>query len=61
MKTNKCSERVFPVIRTYKHLKNSIESRFCQSRLPLYRIQNGFYMLKIGRIHALNFLYIKIY
>lgn len=52
MKTNKCSEHVFPVIRTYKHLKNSIESKFCQSRLPLYRIQNGFYMLKIGRIRA---------
>ena len=61
MKTNKCSERMFAIIRTLKHLKNSIKSRFCQSALVLYRIQNVLYKLKIGRIRALNFLNIKIH
>ena len=61
MKTNKRSERMFAIIRTYKHLKNSIKSRCCQSALELYSIQNVLYMLKIGRIRALNFLYIKIH
>lgn len=61
MKTNKCSERMFAILRTCKHLKNSIKSRFCQSVLALYRIQNVLYMRKIGRIRALNFINIKIH
>nr|DAE03570.1 MAG TPA: hypothetical protein [Siphoviridae sp. ctpoI7] len=61
MKTNKCSEHTFPIIRTGKHLKNSIKSTFCQSTFVLHRVQNVLYMLKNRRIRALNFLYIKIH
>nr|DAU81042.1 MAG TPA: hypothetical protein [Caudoviricetes sp.] len=61
MKTNKCSKHIFAIIRTYNYLKSSIKSRFCQSTFVLSRVQNVLYTLKIGRIRALNFLYIKIH
>ncbi len=61
MKTNKCSEYMFAIIRTGKHLKSSIKSRFCQSTFVLSRVQNVLDMPKNGRIRALNFLYIKIH